>query len=82
MNWRGQSPKYSKNQQQVDAQGKKVGRNRPDLHMLNRQFTLFYANMGTVEAAIINCYKTDVKILKIQNAPLEVHLEKPIPYIG
>ena len=50
--------------------------------MLNRQFTLFYANMGTVEAAIINCYKTDVKILKIQNAPLEVHLEKPIPYIG
>lgn len=41
---------------------------------------MIYANMSTVEAAILDCYKTDVKILKIQNAPLEVHLEKPIPY--
>ena len=50
--------------------------------MINRRFTLIYANMSTIEAAILDCYKTGVKILKIQNAPLEVHLEKPIPYIG
>lgn len=48
--------------------------------MINRRFTLIYANMGTVEAAILDCYKTDVKILKVQNTPLEIQLEKSIPY--
>lgn len=48
--------------------------------MQNRRFTLIYAGIETVKNAILDCYKIDTNILQVQNAPLEIHLENPIPY--